>query len=95
MDHGMSQQVCQPPSVLIVGLVSFSVLTRVGLTGFDPGFSEIGDLVYLLYGGHVLYVLREKNQTFLFEFVGECYIHGVIDREALNSPTPQKEFVIV
>ncbi|KAH7333797.1 hypothetical protein BKA66DRAFT_435785 [Pyrenochaeta sp. MPI-SDFR-AT-0127] len=69
--------------------------TRAGLIGLGPGFAEIGDLVCVLSGGHVLYVLREKNQCSLYEFVGECYVHGMMDGEALNSSTPQREFGIV
>lgn len=48
----------------------------------------------MLSGGHVLYVLRMKNQRSIYEFVGECYVHGMMDGEALNSSTPQRVFVI-
>ncbi|GAW14441.1 hypothetical protein ANO14919_038440 [Xylariales sp. No.14919] len=70
------------------------IRTRAGLIGLGSGFAEIGDLVSMLSSGHVLYVPRKKNQCSLYEFVGECYVHGMMDGEALNSPTPQREFVI-
>ncbi|KAK5625785.1 hypothetical protein RRF57_001501 [Xylaria bambusicola] len=70
------------------------IRTKAGLIGLGPGFAEVGDLVCVLSGGHVLYVLRKKKQCSRYEFVGECYVHGMMDGEALNSSTPQQEFVI-
>lgn len=71
------------------------IRTRAGLIGLAPGFAEIGDLVCVLFGGHVLYVLRKKDQASLYQFVGECYIHGMMDGKASKSSAPRQEFVIV
>ena len=48
-----------------------------------PDTAEIGDQVYLLLGGQVLYVLRPFEGH--HRLVGECYIHGLVDGEALES----------
>jgi hypothetical protein len=37
------------------------IQTREGLIGLGPGSVIVGDLVCMLFGGHVLYVLREKK----------------------------------
>ena len=41
-----------------------------------------GDLLYALFGGSVLYVLRPEGERFIF--VGECYVHGLMDGEAMQ-----------
>ena len=41
-----------------------------------------GDLLYALFGGSVLYVLRPEGERFIF--VGECYVHGLMDGEAIQ-----------
>ena len=46
--------------------------------------SEEGDLLYALFGGSVLYVLRPKGDQFIF--VCECYVHGLMDGEAMQFP---------
>ena len=42
-----------------------------------------GDLLYALFGGSVLYVLRpQENKNFIL--VGDCYVHGLMDGEAIQ-----------
>ena len=41
-----------------------------------------GDLLYALFGGSVLYVLRPKGDQFIL--VGECYVHGLMDGEVMQ-----------
>jgi hypothetical protein len=50
-----------------------------------------GDLVVVLYGGNVPYVLRERNQSGSegtddkrWEFVGECYLEGYMHGRAIQ-----------
>ena len=42
-----------------------------------------GDLLYALFGGSVLYVLRPMGDQFIL--VGECYVHGLMDGDAMQS----------
>lgn len=50
-----------------------------------PVTAIVGDLIWALAGGQVLYVLRpvnrEKNE---YRFIGECYAHGLMDGEILK-----------
>ena len=42
-----------------------------------------GDLLYALFGGSVLYVLRPQGDK-KFILIGECYVHGLMDGEAIQ-----------
>jgi Heterokaryon incompatibility protein (HET) len=44
--------------------------------------AQIGDFIYVLFGGSMLYVLRPKEDDFLL--VGECYVHGLMDGKAMD-----------
>ncbi len=64
--------------------------TKRGFMGLGPNAAEIGDKVCVLLGGQVLYVLREGYESSNFKFVGECYVHGMMDGQACED----KEFSI-
>jgi hypothetical protein len=49
-----------------------------------PRGSEIGDTICILLGGCVPFVLRDTGDGY-FKFIGECYIHGIMDGEAMDS----------
>lgn len=57
--------------------------TTGGRMGIVPAATRLGDLVGVLFGGQVFYVLRDAGQD-VYEFVGECYIHGLMDGEAFQ-----------
>jgi hypothetical protein len=56
-------------------------MTRRGFMRLGPAATEIGDEVCLFSGGQVLYVVRSREEG-RFDFVGECYAHGLMDGEA-------------
>lgn len=48
-----------------------------------PCSAQEGDQVFAIFGGQNLYVLRpEQDDT--YRFIGECYVHGLMDGEALD-----------
>jgi hypothetical protein len=55
------------------------------LFGLGSRYIREGDLVCILFGCSVPVILREKrlSEDSHFEFMGECYIHGKMDGEAL------------
>ncbi|KAE9372520.1 HET-domain-containing protein [Stipitochalara longipes BDJ] len=70
--------------------------TRDGGVGLCPSGSRVGDLVVVLFGGMVPYLLRpkilgrtevdrERAGSQEFYFVGECYFEGLMDGEACSS----------
>jgi len=58
--------------------------TDGGRMGLVPAAASLGVRIYILFGGQVLYALRERGEG-KWEFLGECYVHGLMDGEALSS----------
>ena len=56
-------------------------ITESGHMGLTHRSNQVGDKVYVLLGGDMPFVLRPKNNHFLFR--GEAYVHGIMDGEAL------------
>ncbi|OCL01440.1 hypothetical protein AOQ84DRAFT_383747 [Glonium stellatum] len=52
--------------------------------GLGPSKPEKGDFVCILYGCSVLVLLRKVEDAPYFSFIGECYIHGMVDGEAFG-----------
>jgi hypothetical protein len=53
-----------------------------GYMGLGPKISKPGDLVCVLGGGIIPILLRPANGY--FQVVGECYIHGIMEGEAVQ-----------
>ncbi|KAF2269610.1 HET-domain-containing protein [Lojkania enalia] len=70
-------------------------LTKRGYIGLGPAAVQINDKICVLFRGQVLYALREKGDN-TYEFMGECYVHGMMDGQALRDIEfrPQ-EFILV
>jgi hypothetical protein len=57
-----------------------------GLYGLAPSKAEIGDTICVLYGCSVPVVLRRHPKNKLaWELVGECFVYGMMDGEAMES----------
>jgi hypothetical protein len=59
--------------------------------GLVPSHTEVGDEIVALRGGQVLYVVRAlpnqgplSSDDSMYKFVGESYLHGGIDGEAVR-----------
>jgi hypothetical protein len=50
--------------------------------GLAPSGAEAGDSICVFLGGDVPYILREVNSG-IWEFIGECYLHEMMDGQAL------------
>jgi len=65
-------------------------VTQAGYIGLVPSYAEVGDQIWILVGGQVLYVLRDtgrkhiQSEKVIHEFLGEAYLHGLMDGEAAN-----------
>jgi hypothetical protein len=55
--------------------------TSRGFIGLGPAAAQIDDEICLLLGGKVCYVLRTRKDGH-HEFIGECYVHGMMDGQA-------------
>lgn len=54
---------------------------------------RIGHAVVILHGGRTPYLLQRVGSSG-YRFVGECYVHGHMNGEALTKPIPEQEFAI-
>ncbi|KAK0516572.1 hypothetical protein JMJ35_001175 [Cladonia borealis] len=60
-------------------------LSQKSLPLMIPNTAVVGDLIWALAGGQVLYVLRPMNtQIKQYRFIGECYAHGLMDGDILR-----------
>ncbi|KAH8593843.1 hypothetical protein B0O99DRAFT_673361 [Bisporella sp. PMI_857] len=54
------------------------------LSGLAPPTSKPGDSICILYGCTVPVILREDKATTSWTFVGECFVYGMMDGEAVE-----------
>ena len=58
-------------------------VTRNGLMGIGPDAMKEGDIIAILFGGSVPYVVRTVGQN--HKLVGECYVVGLMNEEAMST----------
>jgi len=69
--------------------------TSGGRLGQMPMKVQLGDWICVLHGANVPYVLHPVDDE-QFKLVGDCYLHGIMDGEAMDMPALKtREFVIV
>lgn len=59
------------------------LLTQNGSIGFGPKSSQPGDLICVLYGGKVPFVLRKVGEE--HRLLGPAYVEGIMEGEAVES----------
>jgi hypothetical protein len=71
-------------------------VTETGLLSLGPVAIAEGDIIAVIFGGSVPFVLRPSLDTGHYRLVGECYIHDVMDGQAVrdwqNSGEPAIDF---
>ncbi len=60
------------------------IRTEKGYMGLTSDGVEEGDLVCVLFGGQVAYCLKKVKDEETYKLVGECYLHGIMDGEAMD-----------
>lgn len=61
----------------------FFVSEEGDLLGLCPAATRQGDLICILYGCSVPVILRRHEDSSHIEFIGEAYVHGKMDGEAI------------
>ncbi|KAI0168960.1 HET-domain-containing protein [Hypoxylon sp. FL1284] len=61
--------------------------TKDGYLGMVRGHPQIGDEVFVVLGVDVPLLLR-RTPTGQYQVVSDCYVHGIMDGEALLGPLP-------
>jgi hypothetical protein len=80
------------PAITRLMTRAFAV-TNNGYFGIVPGRAKVGDSIVLLKGGTVPFVIRDAKAPGTdgeYEFVGECYVHGVMNGELLTDNMVKK-----
>jgi hypothetical protein len=69
------------------------------LVGLGPSKTKEGDLIAVLYGCSVPVILRPvhdpSNDAQDYEFIGEAYIHGKMDGEAIDAGFEERKFRLI
>jgi len=61
------------------------IITRRGYVGIVPNLAKVGDVITIMKGGRVPFVLRtRKERPEAFRLVGECYVHNMMNGEGLS-----------
>jgi hypothetical protein len=71
-------------------------ISEKGYIGLLPDDAKEGDKLILLIGGDPLYIIRpsEESESELedeFKLIGECYVHGLVDGQALEGVDVEHE----
>lgn len=66
--------------------------TNSGYIGTAPTYAMPGDVVCVLYGGQTPFILRRKAER--YQFIGECYVHGIMEGEALDLGLDEVTFAL-
>lgn len=59
-------------------------ITDGGRMGIGPQDMQSTDIICILFGGTVPYVLRPTENSDEYLLIGECYVHGVMSGEAID-----------
>lgn len=76
--------------------VNVFYLTKNGLIGVGPDGCRVGDKVYVLFGGRVPFILRparKRGKQNCYRYVGQEYVHGIMDGEVLQTGKFIPEYV--
>ncbi|PVH83087.1 hypothetical protein DL98DRAFT_120388 [Cadophora sp. DSE1049] len=68
------REVCRSVDLACLGRKFF--VTRRGFMGLAPTSAQEGDLVTILFGGNIPFILRSEGQH--YRMLGQTYVHGVM-----------------
>jgi hypothetical protein len=69
-------------------------VTEKGFIGLGHETCAVSDVVCIFSGGEVPYIVR-GGQDPCFSFLGECYVHGIMDGEAISGRGAMEQFTLV
>ena len=64
-------------------------ITTAGRLALIPDAARSGDIVAIMFGCDVPLVLRPNADGTMHRIVGECYVDGVMDGEAVDQHEPE------
>jgi hypothetical protein len=63
-------------------------ITEKGYLGLGPSHAHAGDVVCVLKGGNVPFVLRQTHEA-CYGLIGESYVHGIMDGSYVRKARPE------
>lgn len=74
---------------LDAALYTFAVRRKLcvrdnGQLGMTPILTRVGDKLCVIFGARVPYVIRPVEDSSSYQLIGECYLEGVMDGEAMQ-----------
>ena len=92
-DRKILNERCEGPGWFLLPVTGDQRNCRLGITdksyaGLVPTSTRRGDKVCILHGFAVPFILRGKGP--LYELVGDCYMHGMMQGEMLEMKPPPK-----
>jgi hypothetical protein len=67
--------------------------TKNGYMGLCPSLARIDDQIVILLGGRTPFILRKTKKN-RYRFIGECYVHGMMNGEGLGQNPEMQDFHI-
>jgi len=64
-------------------------LSTLGYVGLVPCDTQPGDIICILFGVHVPFVLRPFSES-TYKLVGEAFVYGVMDGEIVEQKAREK-----
>lgn len=68
-------------------------LSEQGYVGLAPSHAEAGDVIVIIYGAIVPFILREVGNGG-YNLVGEAYVHGIMDGEYIENGPSTETFIL-
>ena len=69
-------------------------VTRKGYVGLVPDDATEGDVICVVVGGDVPFVLRRCDDD-VYRLLGDCYVHGIMEGEALEAEDSKIQDIIL
>jgi hypothetical protein len=87
----------EPPKMAGVAKPGNFAVTKSGYMALLPDGATAGDVICIIYGARTPYVLRWVKcvgPDLRYQLVGNCYVHGIVEGEALDMGFPEMEFTL-
>ena len=97
-DDSAGHEACTRPfndAAIVHCLYRSFIVTERGYLGLGRNSTQPDDVVCVLRGGNVPFILRKKGDGY-YELVGEAYVHGIMDGSFVRKSRKEelKEFRI-
>ncbi|KAH7270902.1 heterokaryon incompatibility protein-domain-containing protein [Fusarium solani] len=88
-DENMVNNKLEWLSAEIIGVTSYKrgICTHTGMIGIGNRDIQVGDAICILAGGNMPFVLRQvegHGGGVAYQYIGQAYVHGIMDGEAMN-----------